>query len=165
MIRASAATTLALALALSMGAAHAQQASPAPNAPPAEVVVDPAAVINTTSPQANMLTGFYATLAVIDLCDIAVDTAVLEGMNADRARLENSVGLDSVAGERAYAVIKENVQTTKADCAEGSPDRQSVDAVTAIYSKAVKSAPAAAPAPAAAVPAADGAPAAVTPAQ
>ena len=144
------------ALALTLGAPLAQEAA-APAAAP-EIVIDPAATIDNTPKQANMLTGFYATQAVIELCSVAIEPAIAEGMAADRARLETALSMDAAAVETAYAKVKADVEKTSPDCAEGSADRQGVDAVTAIY--------AALPPPAdAAAPAAEGAPAAETPAQ
>ena len=63
-------------LALATGAPLAQEATPA--AEP-EIVVDPMATLNTTPRQANMLTGFYATQAVIDLCAVAIEPQIAEG--------------------------------------------------------------------------------------
>jgi hypothetical protein len=117
-------------LALISGAAAAQEAAPA--AAP-DIVVDPAATINTTPKQANMLTGFYATQAVIELCSVAIEPNIAEGMAADRARLETALSMDAAASAAAYAQVKADVEKTQPDCADGSPDRIGVDAVTAIY--------------------------------
>jgi hypothetical protein len=117
-------------LALISGAASAQEAAPAP-AP--EIVVDPAAAIDTTPKQANMLTGFYATQAVIELCSVAIEPNIAEGMAADRARLETALSMDAPTAAAAYAQVKADVEKTTPDCADGSPDRAGVDAVTAIY--------------------------------
>ena len=57
-------------LTLMSGASIAQEA--APSAAP-EIVVDPAASLNTSPKQANMLTGFYATLAVIEICAVSIE--------------------------------------------------------------------------------------------
>ena len=148
------------ALALTLGAPLAQEAA-APAAAP-EIVIDPAATIDNTPKQANMLTGFYATQAVIELCSVAIEPAIAEGMAADRARLETALSMDAAAVETAYAKVKADVEKTSPDCAEGSADRQGVDAVTAIYAALPPPTDAAAPA---APPAAEGAPAAETPAQ
>lgn len=126
----------------------AQEAAPAAPAP-ADIVVDPAAS-PTASRQTNMLTGFYATLAVIELCELTIEQPVVDGMAADRIRLERSLAMDTPTGETAYAQVKADVEKTTPDCAEGSADRASVDAVTAIY-KAQTAAPAPAAAPAAPV--------------
>ena len=148
------------ALALTLGTPLAQEAA-APAAAP-EIVIDPAATIDNTPKQANMLTGFYATQAVIELCSVAIEPAIAEGMAADRARLETALSMDAAAVETAYAKVKADVEKTSPDCAEGSADRQGVDAVTAIYAALPPPTDAAAPA---APPAAEGAPAAETPAQ
>jgi hypothetical protein len=116
--------------ALLSGAALAQEAAPT-TAP--ENVVDPAASIDTTPKQANMLTGFYATQAVIELCAVAIEPTIAEGMAADRARLETALSMDATAAAAAYAQVKADVEKTTPDCADGSPDRAGVDAVTAIY--------------------------------
>jgi hypothetical protein len=146
------------AFAVLTGAAMAQEAAPATPAPPAasEIVVDPAASLNTAPKQAHMLTGFYATQAVIDICAVTIEPGVAQGMQADRERLETALGMDAPTAEKAFTQVKADVEKTTPDCADGSPDRISVDAVTAIY-KAQSAPPAAAPA---AAPAAEGAPAA-----
>lgn len=128
------------ALALSLGPVAAQEVAP-PAAP--EIVVDPAASLNTTPKQANMLTGFYATLAIIDICAITIEPDIATGMDADRKRLEAALGMDSTMAEQALAQVKADVEKTNPDCAEGSADRQGVAAVTAIY--ASLPAPASAP--------------------
>ncbi|MBE0577961.1 hypothetical protein [Devosia sp.] len=117
-------------LALISGAAVAQEAAPT-TAP--EIVIDPAASLNTTPKQANMLTGFYATQAVIELCAVSIEPNIAEGMAADRARLETALSMDATAAAAAYAQVKADVEKTQPDCAEGSTDRAGVDAVTAIY--------------------------------
>jgi len=129
-------------LALATGAPLAQEATPA--AEP-EIVVDPMATLNTTPRQANMLTGFYATQAVIDLCAVAIEPQIAEGMQADRLRLEAALGMDAETAQTAYAEVRADVEKTGPDCAEGSADRQGVDAVTAIYAN-LPPAPDAAPA-------------------
>jgi hypothetical protein len=117
-------------LALTLGASVAQEAAPA--AAP-EIVIDPAATLNTSPKQANMLTGFYATQAVIELCAVAIEPKIAEGMAVDRARLETALGMDAATAGTAYAKVKADVEKTQPDCAEGSADRAGVDAVTAIY--------------------------------
>jgi len=139
-------------LALGLGVSVAQEAATpaAPAAPaPADIVIDPAASLNTTPKQANMLTGFYATQAVIELCSVTIEPDIAAGMAADRTRLETALGLDAAKAASAYAQVKADVEKTSPDCAEGSPDRLSVDAVTAIY--AALPPPAASTAPAAPV--------------
>lgn len=133
------------ALALMLGASVAQEAAPA--AAP-EIVVDPAASLNTTPKQANMLTGFYATLAVIEICAVSIEPDITAGMDADRKRLETALGMDPAMAASAFAQVKADVEKTAPDCTEGSADRQGVDAVTAIYAN-LPSPPAATPAPAA----------------
>lgn len=147
-------------LALGLGAATAQEAVPAQPAP-ADIVVDPAAKLDTTPKQANLLTGLYATKAVIEICAVTIDPKIAAGLDMDQKRLETSLGLDAASATEAYAKVKADVERTTPDCAEGSPDRASVDAVTAIYA-AQAAAPAtpgteapAAPAPAATPPAAE----------
>jgi hypothetical protein len=141
---------LALAfMAAGLNLAVAQDAAPAPAA--SDVVVDPAAPIDATPKQANLLTGMYATKAVIEICNISFEEGVINGMNADQKRLETSLSMDAPTAEKAYAVVKADVEKTAPDCAEGSPDRLGVEAVANVYKS---SAPAAgqttAPAPAAA---------------
>ena len=156
MIRSIAALATA---ALLTGAVVAQEAAPAnPTAAP-EIVIDPAAQLNTSSKQVNMLTGFYATQAVIELCSLPIDADITAGMAADRTRLETALSMDTPTGEAAYTKVKADVEKTAPDCTDGSPDRISVDAVTAIYN-----AQAAAAGPGTDTPAASTAPAeAVTP--
>ncbi|KRA47185.1 hypothetical protein [Devosia sp. Root635] len=131
------------ALALTLGTAAAQEAAPA--AAP-EIVIDPAASLNTTPKQANMLTGFYATLAVIEICAVTIEPDVTAGMDADRKRLETALGMDPAMAATAYDQVKADVEKTTPDCADGSADRRGVDAVTAIYTAPAPAAPAAPPA-------------------
>lgn len=151
-------------LALISGASVAQEAAPA-TAP--EIVIDPTATIDTTPKQANMLTGFYATQAVIEICAIQIEPNITEGMAADRARLETALSMDAAAATSAYAQVKADVEKTQPDCADGSADRAGVDAVTAIYAALPPpAAPAEPAAPAAGTVTAPAAPAApVAPAQ
>ncbi|QDZ12275.1 hypothetical protein [Devosia ginsengisoli] len=130
------------ALALTLGTSAAQEIAPPATS---DIVIDPAATLNTTPKQANMLTGFYATLAVIDICAIAIEPDVTAGMDADRKRLETSLGMDPATAETAYAQVKADVEKTTPDCAEGSEDRRGVDAVTAIYTDAGTATPAPTP--------------------
>ena len=131
MIRTFAALTL---LALGTASLAAQEAAPAAApAAPANIVVDPLAPIDNTPKNANLLTGLYATKAVIELCSVTVDPAVLTRMTADQRRFETGMGMDEAAGDKAYAGIKADVERTTPDCADGSTDRQSVDAVVALY--------------------------------
>jgi hypothetical protein len=135
------------ALAFTFGTAIAQEAAPAA---PADIVIDPAASLNTTPKQANMLTGFYATLAVIEICAVTIEPDVTTGMEADRKRLETALGMDPTMAATAYGQVKADVEKTSPDCTEGSADRRGVDAVTAIYTnQPAPPTPAPTPAPAA----------------
>ena len=144
-IRTSAALAL---LALSLLPAAAQEATP--TQPAAEdIVVDATAAIPGQSKQADLLTGLYATRAVIEICAVQLDASVTDAMAADEQRLETALRLDAPSGDQAYAAVKADVVTTAPDCAEGSTDRAGVDAVAAIYREAAAvPAPAAAAAPA-----------------
>jgi hypothetical protein len=114
---------------------------------PSDVVVNPAAPINATPKQANLLTGMYATKAVIELCAISLEDGVINGMDVDQKRLETSLAMDAPTAEKAYAQVKADVEKTTPDCAEGSTDRLGVEAVADIYkSSNTASSPAAAPA-------------------
>lgn len=118
----------ALALfALGLNVAMAQEAP--------QIVVDPAANLNTSPKQHRMLTGFYATQAVIDICELTIAPEIVAGMSADRQRLETALGMDAPTGAKAYAAVKTDVETTRPDCSEGSADRLGVDAVTSIYAR------------------------------
>lgn len=139
-----------LFVAATLGAAQAQDAAPAETPAPADVVVDPAASVDDTPKQANLLTGLYATMAVIEICDIAVEPAVQTVMEADRARLEAMFRMDEATATEAFGRVRADVETTSPDCAEGSADRQGVEAVTAVYAQQAAAAPAgtmSAPAP------------------
>jgi hypothetical protein len=144
---------LALAfLAAGLNFAVAQEATPAPAA--SNVVIDPAAAIDATPKQANLLTGMYATKAVIEICAINFEEGVINGMDADQKRLETSLAMDVPTAEKAYAEVKADVEKTAPDCAEGSPDRLGVEAVANIYKASAPAAgqttaPAAAATPAA----------------
>jgi len=95
-------------LALGLGAAIAQDAAPAAATP--EVVVNPTAPLTVSPKQANMLTGFYATQAVIEICALTIDPAILAGMDADRQRLELALGMDVATADQAYAQVKSDVR-------------------------------------------------------
>jgi hypothetical protein len=118
-------------LAAGLSVALAQEVAPAPAT--SNVVVDPAAAIDATPKQANLLTGMYATKAVIEICAISFEEGVINGMNADQKRLETSLAMDAPTAEKAYAEVKADVEKTAPDCAEGSPDRVGVEAVANIY--------------------------------
>lgn len=135
-------------LALGLGAATAQDTLPAQPAAP-EIVVDPTATIDTMPKNANLLTGLYATRAVIELCTVAVEDNILAGITADQHRLETGLGMDPATAEKAYVQVKADVEKTTPECAEGSPDRISVDAVVAIYAAQAAASPGGAAAPAA----------------
>ncbi|WEK04051.1 MAG: hypothetical protein P0Y65_17980 [Candidatus Devosia phytovorans] len=129
-------TIAALAtVALLSSTAMAQETLPADAPPPpaGDITIDPAASVDSTPRSANMLTGFYATKAVIEICALEIEPDVLAGMEADRARLETSLSMDAATAGNAYTQVKADVEKTTPDCAEGSTDRISVDAVTAIY--------------------------------
>jgi hypothetical protein len=114
------------------GAALAQEASTTTPAP-TDIQVDPNANVNVMPKQANMLTGLYATQAVIDICAITVPETAATRMGNDRKRFEAGVGLDATGAAQAYEKIKTDVAATTPDCAEGSPDRQNVQAVLSLY--------------------------------
>jgi hypothetical protein len=126
--------TLALAAFVfaTANAAFAQEASTTTPAP-TDIRIDPSAPINGMSKQANMLTGIYATQAVIDICAITVPEPVATKMGNDRRRFEKGVGLDAAGATEAYDKVKTSVTATKPDCAEGSADRKNVEAVLALY--------------------------------
>jgi hypothetical protein len=128
-----------------LGAPLAQEAPP-PTTPPAapapsteaapaapDIQVDPSATIDNTPKQLKLLTGIYATQAVIDICSITVPEDVATAMSNDRKRYEGLLIMDEAASTRAYEATKAEVQSTAPDCAEGSTDRQGVDAVLAAY--------------------------------
>lgn len=162
MIRTFAALTLLALGTASLAAQEAAPAAPAAPSAPANIVVDPLAPIDNTPKNANLLTGLYATKAVIELCSVTVDPAVLTRMTADQRRFESGMGMDEAAGDNAYAGIKADVERTTPDCADGSTDRQSVDAVVALYANqnaaAAPASPPAAPTTPPAAPAPDAAP-------
>ena len=132
-----------VAAALNIAVAQETPSIPAPS----DVVVNPAAPINATPKQANLLTGMYATKAVIEICAISLEDGVINGMDADQKRLETSLAMDAPTAEKAYAQVKADVEKTTPDCAEGSADRLGVEAVADIYkSSTTASSPAAVPA-------------------
>ena len=74
-----------------------------------------------------------ATKAVIEICAISLADGVIKGMEIDQKRLETSLAMDAPTAEKAYAVVKADVEKTQPDCAEGSADRAGVEAVASIY--------------------------------
>jgi len=142
MIRMPAAAALLFALATT--ASFAQEAT----TPPADsqVTVDPRANVRALPKAVDVLTGLYATLATVELCEIALDPAVEAAVAADRASMEAAAGFDQATGERAYQAVLADVRRTEPDCTEGSPDRVGVDAVTEVYASRTATTPAPAPA-------------------
>jgi hypothetical protein len=129
---------LAAVLLVPATAIQAQEAAPAapatPTTPaPAEIQIDPAAPVNTTPKQANLLTGLYATKAIIEICAITVDENATTRMNNDQNRFETGLGMDEAAATEAYARVKADVERTTPDCAENGTDRQNAQAVISIY--------------------------------
>lgn len=116
-----------------LGAPLAQEATPAVPSAPADIRIDPAAPINAMPKQANLLTGLYATQAVIEICAITVPEPIIKAMSIDRKRFENVLVMDETASNRGYEQVKAEVQRTGPDCAEGSVDRKGVDAVLSVY--------------------------------
>ena len=100
----------------------------------ATITIDPLASINTTTKQGQLLTGLYATQATLEICGIDVIEPGVTAMNAHRRQLETELRLDEPSGVKAYEAVKADVEKAGVDCAEGSPDRQSANAVVAIYS-------------------------------
>lgn len=98
-----------------------------------DIQVNPSATVNAMPKQANMLTGIYATQAVIDICTITVPEQVATRMGNDRSRFETAIGLDASGAVEAYKKIKDSVAATSPDCAEGSADRKNVEAVLSLY--------------------------------
>ena len=126
--------SLAVLAFVSAGLASVTAQEIAPAAPSAaDITIDPAASLDKSPKQASMLTGLYATRAVIELCSVTVDPKVMAGIEADQTRLETSLGMDTPTGANAYAKVKADVEKTSPDCAAGSTDLTSVDAVVAIY--------------------------------
>lgn len=114
------------------GAGLAQEAATTTPAP-TDIQIAPGAAIDVMPKQAKMLTGIYATQAIIDICSITVPEPVATKMGNDRARFEAGIGLDAAGAKEAYDKIKTNVASTSPDCAEGSADRKNVEAVLTIY--------------------------------
>jgi hypothetical protein len=98
-----------------------------------DIQVNPSANVNVMPKQADMLTGIYATQAVIDICAITVPEPVAAKMGSDRSRFESLIGLDAAGAVEAYKKIKDSVAATTPDCAEGSADRKNVEAVLTLY--------------------------------
>ena len=135
-------TAAALFAFVAAGAAVAQQTTIPPA--DAQVTIDPTANPGALPRGLQILTGLYATLATAEICEVTIEPDIAEGIAADRARMEQSVGFDQEAVDKAYAAVLADVKKTEPDCTDGSPDRQGIDAVTAIYaSRAGQSAPAA----------------------
>jgi len=123
---------LAALLLIGTNVAFAQEATTTTPAP-TDIQIDASANVNGMSKQGNMLTGIYATQAVIDICAITVPEQVATRMGNDRKRFETGVGLDATGATEAYAKIKTSVTATAPDCTEGSADRKNVEAVLALY--------------------------------
>lgn len=123
---------LVAAIIITATTGFALAAGTTPSAPP-DIEVDAGATINTVSKKTSMLTGLYATQAVIDICSISVSGPVATRMGNDRTRFEAAIGLDASSAAEAYQKIKANVASTSPDCTQGSSDRQEVEAVLTLY--------------------------------
>ena len=120
------------ALAVALSTVQAQEAVPATPAP-ATVSIDPAASVDATPKQVNLLTGLYATRAVLEICAVTVAEEASTRMNNDQKKFEAGLGMDAAAATEAYAKVKADVERTTPDCAEGSTDRANAEAVVSIY--------------------------------
>jgi hypothetical protein len=120
-------------LVVSIGAAQAQETAPAATPAPAQISIDPAAAVNATPKQANLLTGLYATRAVLEICAVEVAAEASTRMNNDQKKFETGLGMDAATATEAYAKVKADVERTSPDCAPGSTDRANAEAVVAIY--------------------------------
>ena len=130
MIRPFALLAVLLATTAASFAQEASTTTPAAT----DIQINPSASVNVMPKQADMLTGIYATQAVIDICSITVPEAAATRMGSDRSRFEALIGLDADGATEAYKKIKDNVAATTPDCAEGSADRKNVEAVLSLYS-------------------------------
>jgi hypothetical protein len=151
------ATLMLATLGLSPAFAQQDLTTDAAGAANAQVTIDPSAAVSAMPQTANILTGLYATLATVELCDIAVSDTVTTAMDAHRTQMETSLSMDEATSTKAYDTVRADVEKTGVDCAEGSTDRQQAEAVAALYENSGAASPApaaAAPAPAATDPAA-----------
>lgn len=119
----------ALVVAASLAPAFAQDQAPA--AP--QITIDPAASVAKLPRSAEVLTGLYATLATLELCNVDVPEPARTGMSAHRRQMEASLSMDEATGTKAYEVVRTDVEKAGVDCAETSTDRQQANAVIAIY--------------------------------
>ncbi len=129
----------ALLIALAATTSFAQEAT----TPPADtqVTVDPSANVRALPKAVDVLTGLYATLATVEICEITLEPAIATAIDADRASMEAAAAFDQPTGEKAYQAVLADVRKTNPDCADGSPDRIGVDAVTAVYASRMAAAP------------------------
>jgi len=129
-------TTAAFAQAAIPAAPAAPVAAPAAPVAAPEISINPAAGLAAATDPTQLLTGLYATKAVIELCAIEIPAATQTAMTADQIRFERKMGWDPATALQAYGGIKTSVESTKPDCTEGSADRQGVDAVLSVYAGA-----------------------------
>lgn len=99
-----------------------------------QITVDPKATVNVPPRTVSLLTGLYATLATVEICEIEVMEPAATGMAAHRRDLESQLSLDEPAAEKAYDAVHADVEKSGLDCAAGSADREQADAIIAIYS-------------------------------
>lgn len=127
--------TPAAALVLALAASTASFAQEATTTAPADtqVTVDASANVRALPKAVDVLTGLYATLATVEICEIVLDPAIEAAIDVDRASMEAAAAFDEPTGEKAYQAVLADVRKTNPDCADGSPDRIGVDAVTAVY--------------------------------
>lgn len=145
-IRAAGAALASLALACS--AVPAQQATipqfdaeleapTANSANPAPLPGEPVVSLNMPANPRDLLTGLYATKALIEVCEVSLTAEVSGAMEADEMRFLSQLGLDPQSAQASYGEILAATQTRNPDCAEGSADRAAVSEVVTVYTDAL----------------------------
>jgi hypothetical protein len=119
---------------------------------------EPVISLNMPANPSDLLTGLLATRALIEVCDVPLDINIASAMDTDQAAFAQRMQIAPEAVNASYAQIRTATETRGPDCADGSDDRQGIDAVVSVYRDSL-SAPAAVTTTPAAAPAATSAPA------
>ena len=100
---------------------------------PAPLPGEPVISINMPASPSDLLTGLLATRALIEICELPLDIAIGNAMDADQADFVARLQLAPDAADATYEQIRTATEARTPDCAEGSPDRQGVEAVLSAY--------------------------------
>jgi len=98
---------------------------------------EPVISLNMPANPSDLLTGLLATRALIELCDVPLDINIASAMDTDQAAFAQRMEITPEAVNASYEQIRTATETRGPDCAEGSADRQGIEAVVSVYRDSV----------------------------